>query len=246
MATSWSAWLVLGSAALWVAPALATGPARHADQSAAASSDSAGTQSNAASTGANDAITVTGCVTKSGDGYMLASAGRAPGTSSSPLTSSAAGTSATGVTPSGSVTGQTPTGSTATETATPTPAAGTSGATASPASPTYNRPSGETAGATGTVERPDAPAAASAPAYGLKAGDGVDLAGVVGRTVEVRGKLIPGADQTCCDTDSGRHKQQSSGGASMKSPAMDAPTSAARAPMLRVEHVRQIESSCRP
>src|SRR3954471_8604671 len=68
-------------------------------------------------------VTLTGCVSRSpdGKGFLLTQQAGAPGTVTSPQTSSAAGTSATGDAPSGSVTANTPEGTTATETAVPTP-----------------------------------------------------------------------------------------------------------------------------
>jgi hypothetical protein len=223
----------------------------------AQSSDSpipaAATGSQSSASPASGPITVRGCLTRTGGGFSLDVAASTAGSASSGLTSSAAGTSATGAAPSGSVTGQTPTGSTATETATPTPAAGTPGATAAPASPTYNQP---TSGTAGTVARPDTPASSAAPAvYSLRPGPGVDLAASVGHTVEVRGRLMPGADQKCCDTEGERQEQQSSSRdadrqqqqSSTRAAGPNAAAASPKAvPSLRVEQVRSIATACRP
>jgi hypothetical protein len=212
----------------------------------------AGSQA-AADTRTNPPMTVTGCVARAGDGFSLQVAAPAAGTASSGLTSSTAGTSATGAAPSGTVTGQTPTGSTATETATPTPAAGTPGATAAPASPTYNRP---TAGTTGTVSRPDTPAVTPAPAaYKLDAAAGIDLAGAVGHTVEVTGRLIATPDQKCCDTEGERQERQSSTRDADRQQQQRAtraagPDASANPPKplpsLHVDQLRSVATSCRP
>jgi len=141
------------------------------------------------------AIVLTGCVARGpdGKGFVLTQQAGAPGTVTSPQTSSAAGTSATGDAPSGSVTADTPTGATATETAAPTPPVGEPGTSVSPASPTYNQGQGA-AGTTGTVARPDTAGAAIASAsYRLRAPKGLALASHVGHTVEVRGILTPDA-----------------------------------------------------
>lgn len=138
------------------------------------------------------ATTVTGCVVRGAgeSGFELIQASSpAAGTTRSPLTSTGAGTSATGATPSGSVTGETPTGSTATTTAAPTPSVGEPGATANPASPTYNRPDAAS-DTTGSVARPDtATATRTGSRYSLEGESGVDFAAHVGHTVEVIGKL---------------------------------------------------------
>jgi hypothetical protein len=198
-------------------------------------------------------MTVTGCVARVGDGFSLQVARSAAGTASSGLTSSTAGTSATGAAPSGSVTGQTPTGATATETATPTPAAGTPGATAAPASPTYNQP---TAGTTGSVPRPDTPGTTPAPAaYKLEAAPGVDLAGMVGHTVEVTGRLIASPDQKCCDTEGDRQERHSSKRdadrqqqeSATRASGPDSSTDTAKQlPSLHVDQLRSIATTCRP
>jgi hypothetical protein len=142
---------------------------------------------------ASSAIVVTGCVarTPDGKGYLLTSE---TGAASAPRTSSgtAPGTSATGDAPSGSVTADTPTGTTATETAVPTPPVGEPGTRVNPSSPTFNRGEGAS-GTGGTVRRADTAGAPSAsPRYRLRAGKGINLAALVGHTVEVRGTLGPG------------------------------------------------------
>jgi hypothetical protein len=138
-------------------------------------------------------ITLTGCVERGADGksFVLKQQAGAPGTITSPQTSSAAGTSATGDAPSGSVTADTPTGTTATETAVPTPPVGEPGTSVNPASPTFNQGQGAT-GTAGTVGRADTAGAAIASAsYQLRAAKGLDLAAHVGHTVEVKGVLAP-------------------------------------------------------
>jgi hypothetical protein len=143
----------------------------------------------------SSAITLTGCVSRSSDGkgFVLTQQAGAPGTVTSPQTSSSAGTSATGEAPSGSVTSDTPTGTTATETAVPTPPVGEPGTTVNPASPTFNQGQAAT-GTSGTVARADTAGAANASAsYRLRAAKGVNLAAHVGHTVEIRGTLAPDA-----------------------------------------------------
>jgi hypothetical protein len=140
---------------------------------------------------ASSPITLTGCVARRGDGqgFLLTQQAGAPGSVTSPQTSSSAGTSATGDPPSGSVTADTPTGGTASETAAPTPPVGEPGTSVNPASPTFNQGSGA-AGTSGTVGRADTTGAAIASAsYQLRAPKGLDLAAHVGHTVEVRGLL---------------------------------------------------------
>ena len=141
------------------------------------------------------AITLTGCVARSADGkgFLLTQQAGAPGTVTSPQTSSAAGTSATGDAPSGSVTANTPEGTTATETAVPTPPVGEPGTTVNPASPTFNQAPTAT-GTSGTVARADTAGAANVSAsYRLRAPKGLDLAAHVGHTVEIRGILAADA-----------------------------------------------------
>ena len=140
-------------------------------------------------------ITLTGCIAHASDGksFLLTQQAGAPGSVTSPQTSSAAGTSATGDAPSGSVTADTPTGTTATETAVPTPPVGESGTAVNPASPTFNQGQGA-AGSSGTVGRANTAGAAIASAsYRLRAAKELDLAAHVGHTVEVRGLLAPDA-----------------------------------------------------
>jgi hypothetical protein len=139
------------------------------------------------------AITLTGCVSRSGDGkdILLTQQAGAPGTATSPATSSAAATSPTGDSPSGSVTGDTPTGTTAVETAVPTPPVGEPGTSVNPASPTYSQGAAATGtSGSGTVGRADtAGAATPSVSYRLRAPKSLDLAAHVGHTVEVRGTL---------------------------------------------------------
>ena len=143
------------------------------------------------STPPSSAITLTGCVARDADGkgFVLTQQAGAPGAVTSPQTSSAAGTSATGDAPSGTVTSDTPTGTTATETAVPTPPVGEPGTSANPASPTFNQ--GQTAtGTSGTVGRANTAGAAIASAsYRLRAPKGLDLAAHLGHTVEIKGLL---------------------------------------------------------
>jgi hypothetical protein len=140
-------------------------------------------------------ITLTGCISRAADGksFVLTQQAGAPGSLTSPQTSSAAGTSATGDAPSGSVTSDTPTGTTATEGAVPTPPVGEPGTSVNPASPTFNQGTGPT-GTSGTVGRADtAGAAIASAAYRLRGPKGIDFAAHLGHTVEVRGQLAPDA-----------------------------------------------------
>jgi len=165
---------------MWAGPVLAQAPASQPSTTAPRGSS---------------AITLTGCVSRSSDGkgFVLTQQAGAPGTVTSPQTSSAAGTSATGDAASGSVTSDTPTGTTATETAVPTPPVGEPGTTVNPASPTFNQGQAGT-GTSGTVARADTAGAANASAsYRLRAPKSLDLAAHVGHTVEIRGTLAPDA-----------------------------------------------------
>ena len=174
------------------------------------------------------ATTVTGCVVRGAGerGFELIQASSpAAGTTGSPLTSTGAGTSATGATPSGSVTGETPTGSTATTTAAPTPSVGEPGSTANPASPTYNRP-GASSDATGSVARPDtATVTRTGTRYSLEGDSGVDFAPHVGHTVEVTGQLDRGSSAS-----SGAQRPADS-------PPVPVPT-------MRVQKLRHLSSAC--
>ena len=147
-------------------------------------------RSPAATAPGSAATTVIGCLARgaTGDGFELIPVGAPAGTTGSSATTPAAGTSATGTAPSGSVSGETPTGSTATTTAAPTPAVGEPGATANPASPTYNRPSSSADAR--SVARPDtSPMSVMTERYTLKAGADVNLASHVGHTVELSGRV---------------------------------------------------------
>jgi hypothetical protein len=148
-----------------------------------------------ADTPRSESVTLTGCLqaeTK-GKGFVLTDVRPSnAGTAESPLTSAGAGTSATGAGPSGSVTGKTPTGSTATTTSVETPAAGSSGATANPASPTFNQ-GDSAAGTTGTVAGSDDASATPVQKYRLTAASGVNLSSHAGHMVEIRGTLKPSA-----------------------------------------------------
>jgi hypothetical protein len=173
------------------------------------------------------ATTVIGCLARSatGDGFELIPVGAPAGTPGSTVTTPAPGTSATGTAPSGSVSGETPTGSTATTTAAPTPAVGEPGATANPASPTYNRPSSSTDTA-GSVARPDtSPMSVMTERYTLTAGADVNLASHVGHTVELSGRAE-------------RHDAGASGATS------SADRSAAPRRTLRVERLKHVAAEC--
>ena len=174
------------------------------------------------------ATTVTGCLMRgaAGDGFeLIPVAGTPAGTAGSAVTSPAAGTSATGTAPSGSVSGDTPTGSTATTTAAPTPAIGEPGATANPASPTYNRPS-HSAETAGSVARPDtSQGSGMTERYTVKAGADVNLAPHVGHTVELHGRV-----------------ELHDAGASEAGSSTDRPTAPRRT--LRVERLRHVSAEC--
>jgi hypothetical protein len=143
------------------------------------------------STPSSSIITITGCVARDADGkgFVLTQQAGAPGSVTSPQTSSSAGSSATGDAPSGTVTSDTPTGTTATETAVPTPPVGEPGTSANPASPTFNQGQGA-AGTSGTVGRANTSGAAKASAsYRLRAAKELDLTVHLGHTVEIKGVL---------------------------------------------------------
>jgi hypothetical protein len=83
----------------------------------------------------------------------------------------------------------------------------------------------------------------------------VDLAGAVGHTVEVTGRLIAAPDQKCCDTEGERQERQSStrdGDRQQQQRATrtagpDASsTSPKPLPALHVDQLRTIATSCRP
>jgi hypothetical protein len=189
-------------------------------------------------------VTLTGCLQAApkGDGFVLSDVRPSTaGTRDSGLTSAGAGTSATGAAPSGSVSGDTPTGSTATATSAPTPAVGTAGASASPASPGYNRgedaaqPADVTAGAAGTVPRPETPEAAPIRKYQVKAGQGVDLRAHTGHTVELEGSLQPTAAAP----------PEESAAREGRGSATAEPTSEMREPVIEATRVRHVAAGCK-
>ena len=187
---------------------------------------------------APDVMTLKGCLAQGtgGKGFVLQNASTTSSTSSA--RTPAAGTSATGDAPSGTVTGQTPTGSTATTSASPTPAVGTPGATANPASPTFNQDA--TAGTTGTVARPDTPESGTVREYRLTASSGVNLREHVGHAVEVTGKLVGN------DT-SGTAATAQVRGAARKTPVpapRESPTATPPLLTIDVQAVQHIAPSC--
>jgi hypothetical protein len=204
----------------------------------ATTSQSAGrtTSEKQADTPRVEQTTLTGCLQADpkGKGFVLTDVRPSKaGTAGSPLTSAGAGTSATGEAPSGSVTGKTPTGSTATTTSAETPAAGAAGATANPASPTFNQ-GDPTAGTTGTVPRPDDASATPVRKYQLMAATGVDLATHAGHTVEIRGTLKPSAG-----TPPAEPAPREGGGS-----ATAEPTSEMRTPVIEVQAVTHVAAGC--
>jgi hypothetical protein len=187
-----------------------------------------------------EALTLQGCLTAAPEGtkgFVLQNATTA-GAKSDVARTPAAGTSATGESPSGTVTGQTPTGSTATTTSAPTPAVGAAGATANPASPTFNQDA--TAGTTGTVARPDTPDATTVREYRLSATSGVNLREHVGHIVQVTGRLV-GNDA------SGTAATAEVRGAARKGPVPPPHDTAAATPpllTLDVQAIQHIAPSC--
>ena len=181
-------------------------------------------------------VTLTGCLQAEpqGQGFVLTDVRSSKaGTAGSPLTGAGAGTSATGASPSGSVTGKTPTGSTATTTSVETPAAGTAGATANPASPTFNQ-GDATAGTTGTVPRPDDAPATPVQKYRLRAASGVTLSSHAGHTVEIRGTLKPSAGTAPAEP----APREGRGSATAE------PTGEMRAPVIEVTAVTHVAAGC--
>lgn len=138
-----------------------------------------------------------GCVEAAPDGRGFVLANARPVTGASSRTSAAAGTSAIGDAPTGSISGDTPTGSTATTEAAPLPKAGEPAASASPASPTYNRGASGAEGTSGSGPESSTPAA-NAPARRLRLvpQGTIDLAAHRGHRVEVRGTLATRASTT--------------------------------------------------
>jgi hypothetical protein len=181
-------------------------------------------------------MTMTGCLQAEGKdkGFVLTDVRPSKaGTVRSPLTSAGAGTSATGDAPSGSVTGKTPTGSTATTTSAETPAAGTAGASANPASPTFNQ-GDATAGTTGTVPRSGDAPGTPARKYHVVGGSDVDLASHAGHTVQIRGTLKPSAGTPPAEP-------APRGG---RGSATAEPTSEMRAPVIEVASVTHVAAGC--
>jgi hypothetical protein len=220
-------------APLWTIAAISAAAISLAAQDPAASTGTSGTV-------ASGTARVQGCLAKgpSGGTFVLRNATPVVASTGAPTSSPGAGTSATGDTPSGSIDGKNPTGSTATTTTTPTPAVGRPGATANPASPSYNQESAQ--GTTGSVAGHDSSSTEALREYVLTASNGLDLAAHAGHLVEVTGTVVGQSE-----TRAGSRTTAEIRAPERKAPAPPAPAgSTAAAPTLDVRALHDLADTC--